>query len=116
MKVLLAGKAKATGRSFTTIAVALDWDVDEGLAFLRNFGKFDEILVGRNWTNEGAIRYIWHDFPGRPSVPQVVVLVRSVDVGKRTLSVVGERVLTRQIGVDEIRDWVAKGVPLGSEQ
>lgn len=40
------------------IGVALDWGVPSGLAWLRRFGEFDEVLVGRNWLNTGAVDYM----------------------------------------------------------
>ncbi len=48
LKVQLRRRAQEQGLRFATAGVATDWALDEGLAFLHEFGEWDEVLVGRN--------------------------------------------------------------------
>lgn len=114
MNRLLTERAHAVGYGSVTIGVALDWSIEEGLSFLREFGPFDEIAVGRNWLNVDAIRYIWKDLPGSPTLPQVVVVHRHVDVGAVAVDVGVERLLVRKLGADRIEQWVSAGAVLPS--
>lgn len=106
----LARRAHEGGRQFRAHAVSLDWDPDEALAFIRHFGAFDEISVGNNWLNDGAVRYIWHDQPSEPAVPQLAVLVREVQAGG-AVRIRNERVVKRLLGTEEIARWVDAGAP-----
>lgn len=107
--------AVEAGMSFSTLGVAKDWNVDAGIAHLSAFGRFDEIMAGRSWMNEGVLKYIWQTLPGAPSTPQVLVVERMVTVplaaGDR-FKVSDESVITRKIGLDEIEQWVEAGMPL----
>lgn len=107
----LARRARAGGRQFRAHAVALDWDPAEAMAFIRHFGAFDEISVGSNWLNDGAVRYIWRDLPSEPAVPQIVVLVREVEAGG-AVRIRGERVARRLLGTEQISRWVDAGAPI----
>ena len=110
-KVAAARRARAEGKQFRVIGVALDIDPEVGLAFLRRFGKFDELTLGGNWMNQDAVRYIWRDMPYRPSVPQVVLLEREIVKGKTVVTVSPEREVRRLTGSDEIRRWGEAGAP-----
>lgn len=112
IKVELAARTKQTGRNFRVVGVALDPRVEEGMRFLRKFGDFDEIVVGGHWTNEAGIKYLWRDIPGRPSVPQIIIVERDVDVGKSIITIKSERVVKRILGADAIIDWNREGSPL----
>ncbi|MFL5383490.1 MAG: hypothetical protein ACJ8GN_13305 [Longimicrobiaceae bacterium] len=112
----LRGKAKRAGRSFTTVGVARDWDVDAGLAHLRKFGRFDEVISGRNWLNSGLLHYVWEDIPGEAATPQVVVVDRRL-VDRHSSAAEGgmvqdERLVARLVGWKEIRQWAERGAPL----
>ncbi len=110
-KLRVRDQAVARGRQFRAVAVSLDWKPTEALAFLDGFGNFDEVSVGSNWVNDSAIRYVWRDLPGDPTVPQLVVVERHVEVG-RTVQVGSERVLKRVLGAEQIFDWARQGAPL----
>lgn len=107
-KVALAAQARSRGMQFRTHAVSLDWKTADALAFLAGFGAFDEISVGSNWLNDGAVRYIWRDLPGDPAVPQVLILQRTIDTGA-AVSVRDERLVRRIMGADPIATWAADG-------
>lgn len=112
----LRGKAKRSGRSFTTVGIARDWDVEAGLAHLRKFGRFDEVSAGRNWLNSGLRHYMWEDIPGEAATPQVVVVDRRlVDRNSSAAQagmVQGERLVARLVGWKEIQQWAERGAPL----
>lgn len=110
-KLRVQDQAKARGAQFRVVAVSLDWDTDEALAFLDGFGAFDEVTVGSNWLNEGARRYIWNDHPGPPVVPQLLVIERSLEI-EPEVQVSGERVLKRISGTDLVMEWVKAGASL----
>src|SRR5262249_6597593 len=63
---LVQAQALAHGHQFHTVGIALDWSTDDGMTFLKRFGTFDEALLGANWKGTGAVKYVWHDFPGEP--------------------------------------------------
>lgn len=108
-KKALADRAQREGHSFAAVGVALDWAAEDGLTFLRAFGQFDELLVGRNWLNTGAIKYIWKELPGRAAIPQVLVVRRRIQVGRTGITVSHEELLLRRVGVHAILAWADVG-------
>lgn len=110
-KLSVRDQARAKGRQFRAVAVSLDWSTKEALAFLEGFGEFDEISVGSNWVNDGALRYIWRDFPAEPEVPQLLVLEREIEA-EPAVRVRSERVVKRVSGSDAILAWVGAGARL----
>jgi hypothetical protein len=110
-KVALARQARTRQVQFRAHAVSLDWKPAEAMAFLEHFGAFDEISIGSNWLNDGAVRYIWRDLPSEPAVPQIIVLQRHVETGG-AVSVRDERVVRRLLGTDQITRWVNEGAQL----
>ena len=107
--------AMEAGRSFTVTGIAKDWNVRAGVTHLETFGAFDEIMSGRNWMNEGVLKYIWQTLPGTPSTPQVLVVERNVSVPGDTVDrfkVSDEAVIVRKVGLREIQLWVEAGTPL----
>lgn len=86
--------------------VALDWQVAAGFKFLEPFGPFDEVSVGRNWLNSSAVRYVWRDVPGKPEIPQLVLIERTVELGAQAMVVGEDRLLERVMGADNIVTYV----------
>ena len=111
-KVSLQRQAAASGVQFTTLAVSLDWETDEALAFLEHFGEWDQVSVGGNWLNEGAIRYVWREMPADPVVPQILVIERDVEKGEEAITVRGDRLVKRLMGTAEIEAWVKGGATI----
>jgi hypothetical protein len=111
-KLEAAARAREQGHAFRAVGIALDLQVETGLEFLSYFGRFDEIAAGGHWTADGAIKYLWREFPGRSAIPQIVVLLRELDTEQRDVLVKSERLLSRHYGVAEITDWVERGAPL----
>ena len=81
LKLMLQRRAHRAGRQFRVVGVALDWNADSGFAYLKEFGAFDEVVVGMNWDNLAAERYIWADSGATPTVPQVLVYEQTVTAG-----------------------------------
>jgi hypothetical protein len=111
-KVRVQALARSREQQFRTVAVSLDWDVEEALGFVRSFGRFDEVTVGGNWVSDGAARYVWDTFPGEPVVPQLIVMERRVDADSRGIRFGPARVLKRLLGTEQIQEWVIAGAPL----
>jgi len=95
------------------VGIATDWSLTEGLRFLTQYGPFDQVIVGSNWLNLGAIEYIWRELPGRPALPQVVVVERDLRVGQTIINVSPDKLLARRIGVDELISWSRGAIHLG---
>jgi hypothetical protein len=110
----VAAQARSAGAAFATLGIALDEQIDSGIALLQPLGQFDEISIGGGWVNHDVERYIWSDTTGVPAIPQVLVIEREVNAsnGKTQWSVSPYHVLFRVIGGDPIRGWVAKGAPV----
>ena len=98
-------------RRLVAIGVAVDIDVQAGLAHLLSVDAFDEVLSGHGWANEGVLKYIAGDLSGPPATPQLVVVDRHItndgdpgDLG----SDIGT-VRTRKVGLAAIRRWRVEG-------
>ena len=114
-KNLLAGRAEREGARFATMGVALDHNVDDGLAFLQDSGRWDEVAAGRNWLNAAALAHVWRPdgLEGRTvALPTVVVFERDVEVGD-AVAASAPRYLGEWVGAFAIPDWVEAGAPLG---
>ena len=97
------------------IGVALDWATDSGLAYLREFGRFDEIAVGRNWFNLVAERFIWSDSTAQGSIPQVLVYEQTTTPGARGArrpTIGPAHVIKRVYGGAPIVEWVQRCAPI----
>ena len=111
MKSLLAAQAKQRGEALTVIGAAQDWDVKRGAAFLEPLGAFDQVAIGGNWTNLAVEQFVLRDSLAEMVMPQVIVLERTVRLGKR-VTVSEPRVLRRILGGADIPAWVAAGAPI----
>jgi hypothetical protein len=114
MQRLLTQQASASGRRFIMRGVSLEPGIDNGIAHLSRFGRFDEISVGGNWTNSTAVRYLGSDIGANPKtgIPQVVLLEREVSTEPEHLLVGPERELARIVGFAPIHEWVQRGAPI----
>jgi hypothetical protein len=101
-------QAKSRGIQFRTHGILLDWQPQQAMAALARFGAFDEASVGSNWLNDGALRYIWRDYPSVPQVPQVLLVQRRIETQPQ-VRVTEERVVKRFVGTDPVMKWVAEG-------
>lgn len=105
-------RARETGRRFTAIGIAKDETVSSGIAHLRRFGVFDEIMAGNGWLNTGIRHYVFEDIPGSAATPQVVLTERDIQAAGPHNEVRQERLLVRRVGAEEIRSWRDSGTPV----
>lgn len=110
MKVALAGIAKQKGWSFKAVGVSLDWDPQIGYKFLQENGKFDEMIIGRNWANLGAETYIWQADEVYPAIPQVIVYQQEVKRGQNGITF-SKRSEFRRFMSNDIQKWLRDGSP-----
>jgi hypothetical protein len=111
MKSLLAAQARQRGMAFSVIGAAQDRDLKRGAVFLEPLGEFDQVVIGGNWTNLAVEQFVLRDSLVEMAMPQVVVLERTVKLGKR-VTVSEPRVLRRILGGAETPAWVAAGAPI----
>jgi hypothetical protein len=104
----LASQAASASKTFAYIGVSLDWSVQDGLSFLKEFGPFDEITVGGNWLNMASLFYILRDIPGPPRLPQILVLEREIHAGPDGVRIGNDTLLERKVGVDAIVQLAGK--------
>lgn len=103
----LADIAATEHMDFVKIGVSVDESPAVGGKYLNKFGPFDAVAVGLGWMNPLAIRYVWRDFPGDASIPQIVAVrqvVRPVHAGA---TVSPDSILGRLIGKDGMQFWLA---------
>ncbi len=112
MKPLLAKQAESKGRPFSIIGVATDPSVKEGLAYLAECGKFDEVSVGRFFHNSLFTQHVWGVDSRYQAVPQVIVFEQQVSEASPGLKMGAPRYLARHSGAKTIQAWVEKGAPL----
>jgi hypothetical protein len=111
IKQAVQRQAEAQGVGFTSVGIAKDWVVENGLAHLRKYGRFDEVTTGRSWMNAGVLTYVFEDYPGAAATPQVLLVRRTVQTGPMRAVQPGE-VLLRKVGTREITGWSDRGAPV----
>lgn len=109
-KMRARNAALENGASFATIGVVVDWNVDQGFDHLRQFGEFDEVIIGRNWFNTGARKFIYADTTvSRGSVPQLVIVSRvnniQINDTRSIYDIKEQNIIARYRGVEEIKKY-----------
>ncbi len=115
LKSLVQNTASVNNIGFLTIGMAKDWKIENGLEHLSKFGEFDEIMTGRSWANEAIIKYVWYGSFGEPATPQVLIIDRVLKVTHShgaNYEIRNEKLLTKQVGIGAIRQWLELGAPL----
>lgn len=112
LKLNALDASRSASRSYMVVGAAVDGRPSDGLALLEGLGAFDQIAVGGSWLNMAAVRYVWETFPGEPTIPQVIVLERDIEMNESGIRVADERLLTRLVGIDEILDAAQEGMRL----
>lgn len=114
LKERLTNVASAAGGRLHFIGVALEPDLDSGVAFLRGSTSFDELVVGGGMkTNTAAVRYLVHGPPGYLGIPQIVIHQRHLRTQGGSIEVLVDREIARYLGSDKIAAWVEDGATLG---
>jgi hypothetical protein len=110
---LLSEQARRDSSSFSATGVALDWEPDSAVTYLRKLADFDQWIVGQNWGNDAVVRLVWRDSTAIPAIPQLIVLERSIGERPRTDGRPGnvpyfgpERVMHRFLSAGAIAKWV----------
>lgn len=114
-KVLLAERAEREGKAFVAVGVALDDSVEEGLAFLAEAGRFDELVIGHSWLNSAALTHIWHPeglSERSPALPGVTVFAQDVVLGEAGIAAGDPTYLVELLDARTIMEWVDAGAPL----
>ena len=109
---LLEVHARAVNRRLVTVGIAKDIDVHAGLRHLAGVASFDEVSTGRGWLNSGVLHYMFADHQGTAATPQIVILLRETKHDADGTGVLRETMVTRKVGVVEIRRWVGLGARL----
>jgi hypothetical protein len=112
VKVQLERQAGARGQQFRAVFVGTDWELENSIALAKTDGLWDELVVGRNWFNLAAERYIWGDPNTTPAMPQFIVFEQSITMGEDGIEFGEKRVLLRVMGSEELAAWVDKGSPM----
>ncbi len=118
LRQVLTSRHARGGRyaAVTVVGVAIDDNLDSGLAYLRSLGEgaFDQVSVGRGWQNENVVRLIRQQRVANAGVPLVVVLRRklSATLAPLTMNYTADSVVVVVQGSTEIADWVRNGARL----
>jgi hypothetical protein len=110
---MLAARVQAEHTPITRVGVYVAWSARDALRLDEEFGPFDEVSAGSNWLNSGAVEYIWRDESVPPTLPQIVVVRRTITVDVNRIRLKQHEVIARHFGVDEITAWVDAGAPFG---
>ena len=123
-KTLLQARAEAEGKRFSAVGVVKNYDWEEGIAFLSQFGYFDEVIAGRSWFNTGVVEHCHTQANCDPSTPMVRVFEREVTnedlpdgrfrrvFGPRSYLVTVTNGRPAEESPGGIAAWVAAGAPL----
>jgi hypothetical protein len=110
---ILAEESIRDSSQFRAIGVAIDFDPDSGAMYLHKLADFDQWVVGGNWGNDVVVRLLWRDSLAVPSIPQLLIIERSIGEQTRKNGLAGmyfgsDRVVQRLMNADEIAQWVFK--------
>lgn len=114
-KVLLFERAEAEGKAFAVMGVSVDHDIEEGLAFLADSGRFDEVVVGRNWFNSAVLAHMWRQEGLEDRItglPGIMIFEREMSMGESIISASAPVYLADVVGAEDIPAWVESGAPL----
>jgi hypothetical protein len=114
VKVLLDRRAKEAGEAFAAIGVDMGWKVQRGFDFLKETGRFDEVMVGRSWTGSGGSRYIFKDEVVSASKPSILVYERNVEPDGEDIEISKPEYLVSKSGAGTIVEWVESGASLNA--
>jgi hypothetical protein len=90
----------------------MDENIEEGLKFIKKYGYWDEISIGKFYNNELALNYL--NKTEIPGVPHVLVY-KDILIKKEKVSVpiIKERkLLVDLVGGTQIGNWINNDYPL----
>jgi thiol-disulfide isomerase/thioredoxin len=94
------------------VMVCMDENIEEGLKFIKKYGYWDEISIGKFYNNELALNYL--NKTEIPGVPHVLVY-KDILIKKEKVSVpiIKERkLLVDLVGGTQIGNWINNDYPL----
>ncbi len=92
------------------VMVCLDSDFDKALKFIKKHGHWDEISLGKSFSNELSLNLL--NQSEIPKVPHIFVFRNRQEKGKWNLPLIKERELMVDLaGEEQIREWVERGYP-----
>ena len=103
--------ALSENKGFTTIGIAIDWNIQDGFNHLNKIGNFNEILVGNNWFNHGSSKYFFNDSLSIPGTPQILLIKRSYShhdkSGENSISykISSDSLISKFVGIEDLIKW-----------
>lgn len=92
--------------------MALDYELEEGLAFLKDVGPFDQVILGRDFNNSAVLDFLSNGGDDVVlGIPQVVVYERTIVRRGYTMTSGRPHILARIPGIG-IPLWVKAGAKL----
>ncbi|MTI87904.1 MAG: hypothetical protein FH748_08050 [Balneolaceae bacterium] len=96
--------------SLKLIGISNESDVEAGVEYLQQFGKFDEISVGNEMSNTALQKYVWDYYEGLESggTPQIIIerRIKSIIRNDPTIAYSSKfdstEIITRIIGLNPI--------------
>ncbi|MEO7042213.1 MAG: hypothetical protein ABI035_08135 [Gemmatimonadaceae bacterium] len=102
----LAIYASAHRMRFVRIGASVDKSATAGRTYLESLGAFDAISVGGGWLNPVAVTYMMRDNAANPTLPQIVVITRKIDLDSGSPIVSPDTLLGRLIGMEGMLQWL----------
>lgn len=97
--------------SIKFVMVCLDSDFDKALKFIKKNGDWDEISIGKSFSNELALNLL--NQSEIPKVPHIFVFKNRQEKGKWNLPLIRERELMVDLaGEVQIKEWIENDYPL----
>ncbi len=113
LKLTLHERAKEHNMGYSVMGIANDHPPKKGWEFIQSNGYFDEVIVGREWFNSGSIDFLINRSDSLPSVPQVIVFEREIDIGNDIK--IGEKNILVRLKGNEIEEWIENGADLNMD-
>jgi len=108
-------RADSIGARVTMIGVGLDASPGRSARFLERIGDFDQILAGSAGPAGVTEHFLVSMAGGASATPQVLVVLHrrgsasGIAVSHLALTPVSDELVMRQVGLFELRHWVATG-------
>lgn len=109
---LIQSHAADEGLPHRLVGVAIDPLAARGASYMNGIGQFHELVVGGGWTNAFSLKYMWQDGRLPASVPQVLVLERTMHATSDVITLVHERFLRHLDSPPAIVEWIGQGAPV----
>lgn len=112
-KSIIYEKSKSLEIGFSAVGIAAELNPEKGIDHLKDYGYFNEMIVGNSWNNNGTIKYMG-EMGFESSTPQIILTYRTYTEYIHT-KIENEKEIANYIGLKNIINWVRKGAPLPSK-